>query len=573
MMSIFDNRHVLIIVFLLSSLLAQSTTQFYHKNPNQVNAGDDIVLSVTMFAKDPIISGILFFRSKGQINYQEVSMNYIGGNWKGVIPGRSVEGDGLEYVMILRKRTWGRVSVPMNDDPFENPLFISITEKNLNKNIDVEKQSTRFENLNDNYVETDILVLSPQPGSINRPDEIVLAVSLFNANAVDTNKYKLTINGEDFTSQARIDGGILTLVPNELSLGLKTVVLSFKTSYGLDIKPIEWSFNVTKGMVDIKESFKYKGNLSAISTNTTASGIDLVASENNGRIDAELSWIKARYSFKNSSRESQYMQPLNRETLTLQITDYLKLEYGDVYPSLSPFLLDGKRVRGRHIYIDLPWLDFQYVSGRLNEQVNYKKGKLDGGYYFLPNDTDYQLDGSRIFKFTRQGYTFPRDVNALRLSFSVLNLFSGGFHFFKAKDDYEELPQYIDENEIFTFTPQDSIIDSVYIFNDYIDENSALKFSDFKYLTTLYGDSIFLSANNWGGVSPRENLVAGFNFETTLDNRNIIFQLAWNYSLTNNNIAFIQEDMLVAIGIIINPICLKKSTLIETFINTEISEK
>ena len=86
MMSIFDNRHVLIIIFLLSSLLAQSTTQFYHKNPNQVNAGDDIVLSVTMFAKDPIISGILFFRSIGQINYQEVSMNFIGGNWKGVIP-------------------------------------------------------------------------------------------------------------------------------------------------------------------------------------------------------------------------------------------------------------------------------------------------------------------------------------------------------------------------------------------------------------------------------------------------------------------------------------------------------
>ena len=27
-----------------------------------------------------------------------------------------------------------------------------------------------------------------------------------------------------------------------------------------------------------------------------------------------------------------------------------------------------------------------------------------------------------------------------------------------------------------------------------------------------------------------------FNFETALDNRNIIFQLAWNYSLTNNNI-------------------------------------
>ena len=39
-----------------------------------------------------------------------------------------------------------------------------------------------------------------------------------------------------------------------------------------------------------------------------------------------------------------------------------------------------------------------------------------------------------------------------------------------------------------------------------------------------------------GRCCTKENLVAGFNFENALDNRNIIFQLAWNYSLTNNNI-------------------------------------
>ena len=184
--------------------------------------------------------------------------------------------------------------------------------------------------------------------SVNRPDEVVLAVSLFNAGIIDTNKYKLTINGEDFTSQSKIDGGILTFIPTQLSIGPKRVILSFKTTYGLDVEPVDWSFNVTKGLVDVAETFKYKGNLGAVSTNSAASGIELVERENNGRINAELSWIKARYSYKNSSRESLYLQPLNRETLTLQVTDYLKLEYGDVYPSLSPFLLDGKRVRGRH---------------------------------------------------------------------------------------------------------------------------------------------------------------------------------------------------------------------------------
>ena len=51
-----------------------------------------------MFVSDPIISGMLFFRSKDQISYQEIPMSYVGGNWEAVIPGRNVVSGGLEYV-------------------------------------------------------------------------------------------------------------------------------------------------------------------------------------------------------------------------------------------------------------------------------------------------------------------------------------------------------------------------------------------------------------------------------------------------------------------------------------------
>ena len=538
MISMLGNRHVLIIIFIffVNFITAQSTNQFYHKNPHHVLSEDDIVLSVTMFTSDPIVSGMLFFRSKNQISYQEIPMQFSNGNWDVVIPGRSVQGDGIEYVIILHKRSWGRISIPNVDSPFSNPLLINISQKQNEINSEIFDVSQEKKSKNQNYVDADILILSPEKNTIVRPDEVVIAVSLFNTNIIDTSNYKIVINGQDLTKQASIDGGIFTLIPEKLSIGLQRVKLFFKTSYGLEITPLEWSFNVTKAMVNVSESFTYKGNLGALSTNSTASGVDLNERQSNGRIDGELSWIKARYSYKNSSRQSVFLQPLNRETLTLQVTDYLKLEYGDVYPSLSPFLLDGKRVSGRHIHVDLPWLDFQYVNGKLKEQVDYKKGKVDGGYTFLPNDSEFSLDGNRIFSFTRSGYTFPQKISALRLSFSVFNLFNGGFHFLKAKDDFEDLPQFISGNEMFSFSAQDSTIDSVYIFNDYINENSEIKFSDFQKLTLEYGDSIYIPTSNWGGVTPKENLVAGFNFETTLDNRNIVFQLAWNYSMTNNNI-------------------------------------
>ena len=513
----------------------QSTSQYYHKNPLQVYEGEDISISVTLFVTDPIISGILFFRSKGQMSYQEIPMQYVNGTWEGVIAGINVEGEGIEYVVILHKRSWGRISVPYSDKPFDNPLFINISNKEISENERLTKP-TRSRIKNDNYVDADILVLSPEPGSINRPDEVVIAASLFNTDIVDTTNYRVLIDGKDYSQNSILDGGILTLTPEELSVGPHFIRLLFKTSYGLDISPIEWSFNINKAMVNVSESFRYKGNIGASNSNTSASGIELKEQENNGKIDGELSWVKVRYSYRNSSRQSSFIQPLNRETLTLTVTDYLKLEYGDVYPSISPFLLDGKRVRGRHIHIDLPWFDFQYVSGKLNEQVDYKEGKVDGGYKFLVNNTELNADGTRIFNFTRTGYTFPQSVSATRLSFTFFKLFSGGLHFLKAWDSYDEMPMHISDQEMFTFTSLDSTLDSAYIFNDYINDNNEYNYGDFKQLSLSNGDSIIIPLNNWDGVKPKENLVAGFNFETALDNRNIIFQLAWNYSLTNNNI-------------------------------------
>ncbi len=537
-MLLLSNRTIIIIILfgVHSLILSQSTSQYYHKNPTQVEEGKDVNISVTSFISDPIISGMLFFRSIGQMSYQEIPMQYNNGNWEVDIPGRNIVGVGIEYFAILHKKSWGRISVPESNNPFDHPLKFFISQKKIDGK--PEKSYVKKQNVFqvDNYVDADILILSPEEGSVSRPDEVVIAASLFNADAIDTINYRVLIDGRDYSKNAILDGGVLTLTPDELPIGPHFVRLLFKTSYGLDITPVEWSFNITKGMVNMSEAFRYKGNIGASSSNTSASGIELVEQQNNGKIDGELSWIKIRYSYRNSSRQSSFIQPLNRETLTLQVTDYLKLEYGDVYPSLSPFILDGKRVRGNHIHIDLPWLDFQYVNGKLSEQVNYKKGRVDGGYRFLENNTKLNQDGSRIFNLTRDGYTFPKEVIATRLSFTFFNIFSGGFHFLKAKDNFEDMPQIIDDDEMFTFTPLDSTLDSAYMYNNYINENSQYKFGEFSNLVSLNGDSVYIPSNNWAGVAPKENLVTGFNFETALDNRNIIFQLAWNYSLTNNNI-------------------------------------
>ena len=65
------------------------------------------------------------------------------------------------------------------------------------------------------FAEADVLILSPENGSINRPGEIVISASLFNAPNVDQKDFKIYIDEIDYTDQTIISGDVLSLVPEE----------------------------------------------------------------------------------------------------------------------------------------------------------------------------------------------------------------------------------------------------------------------------------------------------------------------------------------------------------------------
>ncbi|MEL1233508.1 MAG: hypothetical protein VW667_06335, partial [Candidatus Neomarinimicrobiota bacterium] len=265
-----------------------------------------------------------------------------------------------------------------------------------------------------------------------------------------------------------------------------------------------------------------------------------------GKIDAELSWIKGRYSFRQSSRESPMSQPVNRKTLTLQVTDYLKIENGDVYPSISQYILEGKKVNGRYIDVNIPFgfgfdgfnvfgrdwfafgmkgsIDIQTVSGNLSRGVQYQKG-VNRAYELLTNDARYDSLGNRIYLFDRKGYTFPRSINSARLTFSLNNWFKAGIHFLKAKDEFEKINTRASENSLFSVDTS--------IFGDSL----LLEYTLSEFIDSLNNnDTVKIKKKNWDDGTPQENLAFGFDLEGSMDNRKLLFQMGWNMSLTNNNI-------------------------------------
>ena len=57
----------------------------------------------------------------------------------------------------------------------------------------IKKKNQTSDNVRD-YAIADVLILSPEDGSINRPDEIVISASLFNAPNVDQKDFQIFKN-------------------------------------------------------------------------------------------------------------------------------------------------------------------------------------------------------------------------------------------------------------------------------------------------------------------------------------------------------------------------------------------
>ena len=532
---------LIISLCLLRIGLSQSNHLYYHNNPSPVQAGYNVEISQLLFTDEHIISGMLFFRDKGEMSYQEVEMVFEAGKWVGVIPAHRVTIKGIEYVTILKTSTGGKIALPLKDDPFEAPLLIRV-----GPDMAIKKKNQTSDKIGD-YAIADVLILSPEDGSINRPDEIVISASLFNAPNVDQKDFQIFIDDKDYTDQTIISGDVLSLVPDEeIQFGFHNISLRLKTTYGIDIEPIQWSFSVSKGMENFAESFIYKGSLISKRSSTTASSISIDESQYSGKIDAELSWIKARYSFRRSSRESKLSQPIDRTSLILQVTDYLKVENGDVYPSISPFLLDGKKVNGRHIDVDINYgfgfdginlfgrdlfafdlkgaVEIQTVSGKLARDVQYQNG-IDRAYELLTNDVRYDEFGNRVYLFNRKGYTFPRDITATRLAFSLNNRYKASIHFLKAKDDYEKIKIRAPGNSLFR-------VDTTIFGDSLIKQYTLAQFID----SLTNGDTVKIKKKNWDDGLPQENLAMGFDLEGAMDNRKLLFQMGWNMSFTNHNI-------------------------------------
>tara|TARA_A100001037_G_scaffold305305_1_gene344899 strand:- start:1366 stop:4095 length:2730 start_codon:yes stop_codon:yes gene_type:complete len=501
-----------------SLLLSQQLNSILHIPPSSAFQNQPLNIEVIFDGESTIQNAILYHRIVGQSGFQELFMEYDLVSWNAIIPPQFVNEKGLEYLIIFNLTNGSTVAYP-EFNPFESPKLIQVSP--FQQNISSNNNDSTLK------IKSNALILSPEEGSISTSENVLIAISFFEISGVDPKNTKILLDNIDVTSQSYITTEIGTYVAPFLSPGLHTVEVQIKNKYGYDLEPTIWSFSVgnTYSTVNAIDEFKFTGKIRNDNSLNNVQNVNLKIGETTGQFIGGWEWLEFNGLIKISSQESPFLQPKNRISFSLQSNDFIKIKFGDFNPTLSPYLIQGKRVRGVETDINLGWGRLQTVIGEIERSIQgYNIKDRSHSIY------DIQVDSSGlpIYFVDRKGYSFSRKYSAAKITLNLLNKFRFSLFGQKAIDDINSI-----ENKLSSaaFTVPD--------WNNYISipgiDPGVYSFYDFE--KALTGKGTFnLKSKNLEGESPMDNIVSGFNLNLSLDDSKLIMETSWAISFLNRNI-------------------------------------
>ena len=408
---------VKILVVLLGSVLMSSVAfsqyRILHSPPKEVYEGEPIVIeAVVEPAGEGAVRVTLYYRVAGTDSYNEIEMVLADGVYKGTIPGGFVTLAGVEYLIVAEFQDGTIVAFP-EVDPYNVPVYLSVLKR-------AEVPAGNVASKTAAGIESNALILSPERRSIVAPGDLLIAVSLFNVTDLDVSSVKVFLDGIDITSQAEISEEILLCRPRNIRPGLHYVSVRMKNAYGDSFKPLEWSFTLAASEIAAKKILKYSGKIEANAVSEQIRGIRQDIQTIRVISNVEYDWLRFRSKIFVTSLESPDRQPKDRFFAGIS-TPFVDLNFGDVTPRMTEFGLYGKRVRGFEGNLKLKYFNLHLVMGETERAI---RGEIEES-----------IEGDTLLVYTRKGYSYKRNLFAIRPYFGSGKRFQLGFSLIKARDD------------------------------------------------------------------------------------------------------------------------------------------
>tara|TARA_B000000475_G_scaffold118936_1_gene96177 strand:+ start:2156 stop:4882 length:2727 start_codon:yes stop_codon:yes gene_type:complete len=504
------NIFVLFVGLLLCGTAFSQQKNLYHVPPASAVKGADLVVSASLIDIDNPIEAVLYYKTPISNSFLEIPLENKGFNWEAVIPKFAISDIGLEYVIVFRFRNDRILSYP-RIDPFNNPYSIQVID-------DPTKQRSKISN-----DKAEIIILSPDIGEIVDPNEVFIAASFFLVEDIDRSSVRLLLNKNDKTSDIIFEDDIISFAPNALSNGDYIVEILMTNKKGENLPPFSWGFTIGNKVEKSKDFVSYKGGISNRLSSEAISGSILNIAEIQGKFDMDFNWAQMNIVSRATSRETPYLQPQNRFGGKFSFGNFLKVSFGDFYPRMNEFMVDGKRVRGLELKTDFKWVKFDFMQGEISRAVQEQQF-VDGGYRLNNNLSTKNIDGSTTYYIDRSGYTFKRNIVGAKISTDLFDRFKFGVHLMSVRDDTNSVNLKLTDAKF----SSDSLVSGITP-GDYT-------FTAFSGAITAAGNQLDIKPNNWSGKKPHDNLMFGFNFGTSFDDKKLDFDFDWNLSLYNRNI-------------------------------------
>ena len=511
------------------------TGPLLHQRPSVAVAHEPLTLEIILDLDDANVQlADIYFRLGGQTSFAISPMSTTDGTlYFGTIPAGDIIAGELEYYFALTLDDGTLLAFP-EVEPTLNPVIVPIIPgQDFQPDAVGELAAADVQQVN-----ADILILAPEPDNTFLPENVVIAVSLFNVANVDVATIQLIVDGRDVTDLAEISADIVAYTPAGLSNGAHRVEVRLSDLSGAMIRPVSWSFNVTRKVTASTEfTFKQSGRATLGSRTDEIEGTSLSVQVARISYRAGWNWLKFRSNIKLSTNEDAFKPARNRYKAEIELP-LLKIGVGDVTPRTNRFALDGKRVRGYLVDIDLKYLKLQVAQGQLDRT---NQGR-DNEAYVVTNylQTGFGDTANYTINISRDNYGFRRDVTAVRAGVGSGRVFEWSFSYLKAKDNIASVDSILNNAQIL-------LTDSAFVaqfFNDVLVEdtvNQALvTFAELQARAAdnagYPGLSYALAADDWEDARPKDNIVIGSDISLALNQRRIVLQSGFAFSMLNTNI-------------------------------------
>jgi len=446
-----------------SVALSQVSDKILSVKTGEAKEGQPLTIQAELVRTVQISQVLLAYRSLGASEYRQIEMSVTGNTASATIPGEEVIPLEVEYYFILRIEGQPTEETYPMENPQDRPFRIQVTAK-------VAKDQ-------------EILFLSPDEGSTVTSEDLLVSISLLRAGeSVNRSATKIFIDDRDVTGFAVVTDELITLVPENVTPPLANgphtlrVELYDKEGNLYHSKSLSYEQVTAAEAARMKTMLTYNVSATLEARNENIQNVSTPYDRANITASSQYDFFRLNGRVYVTNEEKNDRQPQNKYFIEGQ-TPWLRVGYGDAYPTFPSLIMSGKRLRGLTGNLTLGFFNFDFAQGEVVRKIDgdtLRTFPLDSlnsvqndtarspkTGTFAPYDSVNNIWGEYRFG------TFTRSLLAMRPSFGTGRNFQWGFSFLRAKDDVGSLQR---NGVLYGINPQENVAagsDIVIAFDDH----------------------------------------------------------------------------------------------------------